>query len=155
TLGSCLPRFSTMPFMFCDVSSVCNFASRNDYSYWLSTAEPMPASMSPVSGPQIQPFISRCAACEAPGLVIAVHSQSVRLPSCPGGWDTLWLGYSFVMHVSAGAEGSGQQLSSPGSCLEEFRPAPFVECHGRGTCSYYTNSYSYWLADVDANHMFR
>lgn len=58
-------------------------------------------------------------------------------------------------HTSAGAEGSGQALASPGSCLEEFRSAPFIECHGRGTCNYYGNSYSFWLATVEKNEMFR
>lgn len=58
-------------------------------------------------------------------------------------------------HTSAGAEGSGQALASPGSCLEEFRSAPFIECHGRGTCNYYANSYSFWLATVDVSDMFR
>lgn len=59
TAGSCLRRFSTMPFMFCNINNVCNFASRNDYSYWLSTPEPMPMSMEPLKGQSIQPFISR------------------------------------------------------------------------------------------------
>lgn len=59
TAGSCLRRFSTMPFMFCNINNVCNFASRNDYSYWLSTPEPMPMSMSPITGESIKPFISR------------------------------------------------------------------------------------------------
>lgn len=27
--GSCLQRFSTMPFLFCDFNDVCNYASRN------------------------------------------------------------------------------------------------------------------------------
>lgn len=58
-------------------------------------------------------------------------------------------------HTSAGAEGSGQALASPGSCLEEFRSAPFIECHGRGTCNYYGNSYSFWLATVEHSEMFR
>lgn len=58
-------------------------------------------------------------------------------------------------HTSAGAEGSGQALASPGSCLEEFRSAPFIECHGRGTCNYYANSYSFWLATVEVSEMFR
>lgn len=58
-------------------------------------------------------------------------------------------------HTSAGAEGSGQALASPGSCLEEFRSAPFIECHGRGTCNYYGNSYSFWLATVEPSEMFR
>lgn len=155
TAGSCLRRFSTMPFMFCNINNVCNFASRNDYSYWLSTPEPMPMAMAPISGEAIKPFIGRCAVCEAPAMVIAVHSQTIQIPSCPAYWEALWIGYSFMMHTSAGAEGSGQALASPGSCLEEFRSAPFIECHGRGTCNYYGNSYSFWLATVDQNEMFR
>uniref|UniRef100_A0A8C6U3B8 Collagen IV NC1 domain-containing protein n=1 Tax=Neogobius melanostomus TaxID=47308 RepID=A0A8C6U3B8_9GOBI len=153
--GSCLRRFSTMPFMFCNINNVCNFASRNDYSYWLSTPEPMPTSMAPITGEGIKPFISRCAVCEVPAMVIAVHSQTIQIPSCPATWEALWIGYSFMMHTSAGAEGSGQALASPGSCLEEFRSAPFIECHGRGTCNYYGNSYSFWLAIVEQNEMFR
>lgn len=155
TAGSCLRRFSTMPFMFCNINNVCNFASRNDYSYWLSTPEPMPMSMSPITGESIKPYISRCAVCEVPAMVIAVHSQTIQIPSCPASWEALWIGYSFMMHTSAGAEGSGQALASPGSCLEEFRSAPFIECHGRGTCNYYGNSYSFWLAIVEQNEMFR
>ncbi|KAI9524306.1 hypothetical protein NQZ68_017988 [Dissostichus eleginoides] len=153
--GSCLRRFSTMPFMFCNINNVCNFASRNDYSYWLSTPEPMPSSMAPITGEGIKPFISRCSVCEAPAMVIAVHSQTIQIPACPSNWEALWIGYSFMMHTSAGAEGSGQALASPGSCLEEFRSAPFIECHGRGTCNYYGNSYSFWLATVEPSEMFR
>ncbi|WP_411027473.1 hypothetical protein, partial [Salmonella sp. s54925] len=37
--GSCIRRFSTMPFLFCNIQNVCNLASRNDYSYWLATPE--------------------------------------------------------------------------------------------------------------------
>uniref|UniRef100_A0A8C4WA82 Collagen type IV alpha 1 chain n=1 Tax=Gopherus evgoodei TaxID=1825980 RepID=A0A8C4WA82_9SAUR len=155
TAGSCLRKFSTMPFLFCNINNVCNFASRNDYSYWLSTPEPMPMSMAPITGDNIRPFISRCSVCEAPAMVIAVHSQTVQIPSCPEGWMSLWIGYSFVMHTSAGAEGSGQALASPGSCLEEFRSAPFIECHGRGTCNYYANAYSFWLATIERNEMFK
>ncbi|KAL8181096.1 UNVERIFIED_CONTAM: Collagen alpha-5(IV) chain [Gekko kuhli] len=154
TAGSCLRRFSTMPFMFCNINNVCNFASRNDYSYWLSTPAPMPMSMEPLTGKDIQRFISRCTVCEAPAVVIAVHSQTIQIPPCPQGWASLWIGYSFMMHTSAGAEGSGQALASPGSCLEEFRSAPFIECHGRGTCNYYANSYSFWLATVEVAEMF-
>uniref|UniRef100_A0A3Q2GNK3 Collagen IV NC1 domain-containing protein n=1 Tax=Cyprinodon variegatus TaxID=28743 RepID=A0A3Q2GNK3_CYPVA len=155
TAGSCLRRFSPMPFMFCNINNVCNFAARNDYSYWLSTPEPMPMSMEAVTGESIKPFISRCSVCEAPAMVIAVHSQTIQVPSCPASWSLLWIGYSFMMHTSAGAEGSGQALASPGSCLEEFRSAPFIECHGRGSCNYFSNSYSFWLATVEVSEMFR
>uniref|UniRef100_A0A8C8RBQ9 Collagen IV NC1 domain-containing protein n=1 Tax=Pelusios castaneus TaxID=367368 RepID=A0A8C8RBQ9_9SAUR len=155
TIGSCLQRFTTMPFLFCNTNDVCSFASRNDYSYWLSTAAPMPADMAPISGRALVPYISRCIVCEGPGMVIAVHSQTTAVPLCPQGWISLWKGFSFVMYTSAGSEASGQALASPGSCLEEFRAVPFIECHGRGTCNYYTNSYSFWLASLNPRRMFR
>lgn len=59
TAGSCLRKFSPMPFLFCNINNVCNFASRNDYSYWLTSPEPMPMSMAPITGQSIKPFISR------------------------------------------------------------------------------------------------
>lgn len=48
TPGSCLSKFSPMPFMFCNVKEVCHFSSRNDYSFWLSTGKPMNMMMTPV-----------------------------------------------------------------------------------------------------------
>lgn len=69
--------------------------------------------------------------------------------------EPLTHGLSVPQHTSAGAEGSGQALASPGSCLEEFRSAPFIECHGRGTCNYYANAYSFWLATIERSEMFK
>ena len=60
-----------------------------------------------------------------------------------------------LQHTDAGAEGGGQSLVSPGSCLEEFRPTPFIECHGAGRCNYFTTAYSYWLATVEERDQFR
>lgn len=54
-----------MPIMFCNINTVCNVAWRNDYSYWLSTREPMLPMMNPVEGPALQRYISRCSVCEA------------------------------------------------------------------------------------------
>lgn len=77
---------------------------------------------------ELQPFISRCAVCKASSTVLAVHSQSIAVPDCPSGWIPLWTGYSFL-----GAEGAGQELDSPGSCLEHFRTTPlFIEVTGEG-----------------------
>uniref|UniRef100_A0A3Q4MXN7 Collagen IV NC1 domain-containing protein n=1 Tax=Neolamprologus brichardi TaxID=32507 RepID=A0A3Q4MXN7_NEOBR len=154
TTGSCLPRFSTMPFLFCDTENACRYASRNDYSYWLSTDTPMPMNMVSISGEMLKSYISRCSVCETTSNVIAIHSQRTLIPECPRGWESLWTGYSFIMQTGAGAEGSSQPLISPGSCLEKFRQVPFIECHGRGTCNYYPDSYSYWLASLDPNNMF-
>lgn len=55
--GSCINRFSTMPFVFCDFNDVCNYASRNDKSYWLSTNAAIP--MMPVADYAIKEYISR------------------------------------------------------------------------------------------------
>lgn len=93
--GSCLPRFSTMPYVFCNFNSICNYAQRNDKSYWLSTSEAIP--MMPVQGEAIRPFISRCTVCESPAVVLAVHSQDSAVPDCPDRWQSLWIGYSFAM----------------------------------------------------------
>lgn len=151
--GSCVSRFNTMPFLFCDFNDVCNYASRNDKSYWLSTIESIP--MMPVAERAIKTYISRCVVCEVETNVIAVHSQDINVPDCPPGWDGLWIGYSFVMHTGAGAEGGGQSLSSSGSCLEDFRASPFIECNGaRGTCHYFANKFSFWLATIEPNSMF-
>uniref|UniRef100_A0A8D0FQS8 Collagen IV NC1 domain-containing protein n=1 Tax=Strix occidentalis caurina TaxID=311401 RepID=A0A8D0FQS8_STROC len=146
--GSCLARFSTMPFLYCNPGDICYYANRNDKSYWLSTTAPLP--MMPVAEEDIRPYISRCSVCEAPAVAIAVHSQEASIPHCPEGWRSLWIGYSFLMHTAAGDEGGGQSLVSPGSCLEDFRATPFIECNGaRGTCHYFANKYSFWLTTID------
>lgn len=83
--------------MFCNLNNVCDYATRNDYSYWLSTVEPMPLMMTPIPSQEVGKYISRCSVCEAPTRVIAIHSQSMSIPECPGGWDVAWTGYSFLM----------------------------------------------------------
>lgn len=93
--GSCVPKFNTMPFLFCDFNNVCNYASRNDKSYWLATNQPLP--MTPVKESRIEDYVSKCSVCESTAHVIAVHSQSVDLPDCPIGWSPLWHGFSFAM----------------------------------------------------------
>jgi integrin beta 8 len=142
-----------MPFVFCDFNNVCNYASRNDKSYWLSTTAPIP--MMPMEGQEIAQYISRCVVCDVPTNAIALHSQTDQIPDCPPGWGSLWIGYSFAMHTSAGAEGGGQSLSSPGSCLEDFRSSPFIECNGaRGSCHYFADKFSFCLATIDPRSQF-
>merc|ERR1711937_906741 len=113
--------------------------------------------MTNVNGADVQKYISRCVVCEAKSSVMAFHSQSIDVPECPAGWDDipLWIGYSFVMHTGAGGEGGGQNLASPGSCLETHRAAPFIECHGRGTCNYFATTYSFWLSTIDQADQFK
>lgn len=143
-----------MPFMFCDFNEQCNVASRNDYSYWLSTSEQMPMTMENIRGSEIEKYISRCSVCEASSRIMAVHSQDEEVPECPANWEPMWIGWSFVMHTGAGSQGGGQELQSAGSCLETFRSSPFIECHGRGTCNYFASTYSFWLTTVDSNMQF-
>ena len=50
--------------------------------------------------------------------------------------------------------GTGQDLSSPGSCLEKFVAVPFVECSSsRSRCRRHSSDRGFWLAAVDANQM--
>uniref|UniRef100_A0A1I8A8U3 Collagen IV NC1 domain-containing protein n=1 Tax=Steinernema glaseri TaxID=37863 RepID=A0A1I8A8U3_9BILA len=111
--------------------------------------------MSPVTGRAVEPYISRCVVCESPTPVLAVHSQDTAVPECPRGWHPVYPGYSFMMATAAGAEGTGQNLQSPGSCLEQFISVPVFECHGRGTCNHYNTNHGFWLVSVDKHNMFR
>lgn len=93
--GSCLPVFSTLPFAYCNIHQMCHYARRNDKSYWLASAAPLPVM--PLSEEEIRPYVSRCAVCEAPAPAVAVHSQDQSIPPCPRAWRSLWIGYSFLM----------------------------------------------------------
>lgn len=64
-------------------------------------------------------LVSRCVVCEAPAMVIAVHSQTIQIPSCPSGWDSLWIGYSFMMVRTASYSRSSYCL--PTCVLSCFR----------------------------------
>jgi integrin beta 8 len=142
-----MQKFSAMPFMFCGMNGQCSHSSRTSTSYWLATEKEMP--MMPVKDyREVAPYLSRCSVCVAPAPLIAVHSQSTELPLCPRGWSQLWTGFSFVMHA-VGAMGGGQPLQSPGSCLEEFRQLPYIECNGRGECHFFEDKFTFWLVNID------
>jgi integrin beta 8 len=147
--GSCLRRFSAMPFLFCDIGNSCHYASRNDYSYWLSTNEPMSSRMDPFGASDIPNHLSRCVVCESPTPVFAIHSQSDRVPTCPDGYDLLWTGYSFVFTSADGGRGDQQSLQSPGSCLEKFHDRPYFHCKDHSHCNYYPNMMTFYLATLD------
>merc|ERR1739848_818663 len=96
--GSCSRKFSTLPTTFCGTDEICRHASRNAKSYWLTTNAPVP--MMAVQARDVSRHISRCNVCEAPSTVIAVHSQTAQIPDCPAGYNTMWMGYSFLAHTS-------------------------------------------------------
>lgn len=152
--GSCMRKFSTMPYLFCDINNVCNYATNNDDSIWLASPEPMPMSMAPMKSREVAQYISRCSVCETTTRVIAIHSQTMAIPDCPGGWEELWIGYSYVMHTTDNSGGFGMDLTSPGSCLEEFRAQPVIECHGHGTCNFYDGITSFWLTIIEDGEEF-
>lgn len=151
--GSCVRRFSTMPVLSCGQNNICNYASRNDRTFWLSTTAPIP--MMPVVEREMQQYISRCVVCEVPSNVITIHSQSLEVPSCPRGWESMWIGYSFAMHTGVAHGGGGQDLSGTGSCLEDFRATPFIECNGdKGHCHYFETQTSFWLTNIAESQQF-
>lgn len=97
--GSCLRAFSTLPYMFCEqpqnADGNCRYASRNDYSYWLNTDADHKTG--PIQNEDIERFISRCSVCETDRPIMAIHSQSEQVPNCPRDWETMWIGFSFLM----------------------------------------------------------
>ena len=106
--------------------------------------------------PRITRHISKCTVCMSQGAVIAVHSQSTNIPECPrlpanayGQWESLWEGYSFLMHA-IGPAGNGQQLDSPGSCLQRYSRSPYIECDADGYCHYWSDYMMYWLYPMNA-----
>jgi uncharacterized membrane protein YdcZ (DUF606 family) len=54
-------NFSPNPLLFCNVLGRCAYATRNDYSYWLSTGEKKP--LQPFNSTDITKYVSRCAVC--------------------------------------------------------------------------------------------
>ncbi|XP_019622229.1 PREDICTED: collagen alpha-2(IV) chain-like [Branchiostoma belcheri] len=145
---SCLPRFGILPFFSCEPDDVCKYGYRDDKTYWLSTFDTFEQQPKvPAEGTDIRQYISRCAVCITTNLVLAFHSQRASvIPDCPQGWRGIWTGYSFLMHTAAG-EGGGQPLTSPGSCLDYFRSAPFIECVN-DVCDVSSNQLSFWLIGI-------
>lgn len=63
--------------------------------------------------------------------------------------------YSHFQHTAVGHGGGGQSLSAPGSCLEDFRATPFIECNGgKGHCHYYETQTSFWLVSLEDHQQF-
>lgn len=142
--GSCMKMFTPSPFHKCNLRNNCNAGGENDQTNWLSTGETVPSGTK-VRGQDIKRFVSRCVVCEAPTEVMAVHSQESRVPNCPNNWESMYVGYSFVMNTGRGQGGCGQPLESAGSCLEQFRQTPFVQVSSRGECEFHPTSQSFWL----------
>ena len=69
-------------------------------------------------------------------------------------WGQIICHTSWLQHTGAGSMGTGQMLQSPGSCLEDFRSTPFIECHGQGTCNYYATTLSFWLSTIGRRQQF-
>lgn len=72
--------------------------------------------------------------------VIARHSFTATAPGCPSGWSNLWNGYSFAFGTGHQDGMFGVDPGSAGSCLEVFKPIPFLECgtHSSADCDHET-----------------
>ena len=66
-------------------------------------------------------------------------------------------GYIFLSQMTgSGGTGTGESLTSSGSCLEDFRANPFIECNGaRGSCNYFSDKFSFWLTTISKQSMFQ
>jgi len=144
--GSCVERFDIMAMMACQGSDVCRQAVRTERSYWLVNEGMEDPPLKPMADiDEIVPYISRCAVCMGTQAPIVKHSTGESAPTCDPGWAELYNGFSYLMG-KAGKMGMGQSLDSMGSCHETMSTPMFIECNGRGTCSFFTNNIDFWLA---------
>ncbi|VEL14616.1 unnamed protein product [Protopolystoma xenopodis] len=81
----------------------------------------------------------------------AFHSQDRQMPTCPDGWSNAWMGHSYLMNTAYGAQGGGQQLASPGSCLPHFRSHLFIECNAKGLCGFFQEHKNFWLRVIGSS----
>jgi integrin beta 8 len=144
--GSCLREFTGIPFVTCS-SGFCDSYLRDGHSYWLAVQ----GVNQPQSNNNVD-LISRCNVCEGKATVITVHSQTLSLPNCPSKYSSIWHGFSYFLNTGVIGRGSGQDLASPGSCLEKFAAIPFAECNGVHRCRRQESNRGYWLAAVDVGH---
>ncbi len=57
--------------------------------------------------------------------------------------------------VGASSNGGIQPLHSPGSCLQNFRALPFIECNNnKAKCHHWQDGRSYWLKALDLHEQF-
>ncbi len=90
--------------------------------------------------------ISGCAGVSASEeKLLVLHSQTELVPDCPSGWFSEKAGYSFILSALSKGRVSAQDLSDPGSCLENFGSTIQIECV-KNICDYITGGdYSSWL----------
>ncbi|KAL0183857.1 hypothetical protein M9458_019553, partial [Cirrhinus mrigala] len=117
--GSCLPRFNTMPFLYCNPGDVCYYASRNDKSYWLSTTAPIP--MMPVEEAEIKPSI--CG-----------HRRTQSRHNNPTMPSRLENTRQLEMKVAVKDFRTTPFIECNGA---------------KGTCHYFANKQSFWLTSID------
>lgn len=83
---------------------------------------------------------------EPRGYVYAFHSQKRTIPECPPNSVKLWDGFSLASMVGS-SRAAGQDLGSPGSCLQQFSAMPYMFCDLNNVCSYaQNNDDSLWLS---------
>ena len=75
--------------------------------------------------------------------------------SCTCECTTLQNVCNYLQTTGVGAQGAGQQLESPGSCLTQFRTQPFVECNAKAICHFYQDDLSFWMVSIDGLPMER
>jgi collagen type IV alpha len=56
--GSCMPLFTTAPYLQCRMNHSCEFGRYEDFSYWLSAVDTL--NEAPIADHQLSRYISRC-----------------------------------------------------------------------------------------------
>lgn len=141
---SCMTHFQLGLSTSCSISGTCAESQRNDRSYWLVSNNSL--GVEPLLEADMAEMVSRCVVCDVAGPVFAVHSQTIKIPACPSGWDSLWNGFSYLSSTTQDREGGHQILTESGSCLREVRKPMFVECNPmKGSCNVFEGQTDSWI----------
>ncbi|KAK4324550.1 hypothetical protein Pmani_004825 [Petrolisthes manimaculis] len=57
--GSCMRKFTSVPYLLCNLNDKCEFSLSKDYSYWLSATQPLPLMVTTITGPEIEKYVSK------------------------------------------------------------------------------------------------
>merc|ERR1712048_818381 len=137
--GSCMRKFSLDPMQSCKNGKCTSITKEVS---WLSTPK-APRENVPNKACDLKEFVGRCVVCEVQANVLTMHSQTDEVPRCPNGWNSARIGWSIAQNVG----GSTQFMESTGTCLEDFRPTPWLTCDTNGVCRVESGS-SIWISST-------
>ena len=85
--SSCLPQFGALRSLH---------SIRSNWKAIIMEGSNTLREVSHMDEAEARKLVSRCAVCEVESSVLTHHSLTTKLPECPEGWESLWVGFTFT-----------------------------------------------------------